>query len=155
MKFRLASLAALITVTRALVQLPGVPFRSPVTVAPGYTARVIFSNITAPRGIAFDSKGNLLVVERGLGVTVFSPTNLGSVGGIGAWNREVVIKNANLTHGIQLEGNKLYVSTAKDVLLYSWDPVTQTVGTAAPYPVVDGLPADGGQSSRLSLEFLR
>jgi len=109
-------------------------------VAPGFTARVIFSNLTAPRGVAFDSKENILVVERGLGVSVFSQSLATPVN---AWNRELVIKNADLTHGIQIEGNKLYVSTAKDVLLYSWDPATRTVGSAAPYPVVTGLPADG------------
>lgn len=47
-------------------------FRSPVTVAPGLTAAPIFNNLTAPRGIALDSQQNLLVVERGLGVTAFT-----------------------------------------------------------------------------------
>ncbi|EEB88093.1 hypothetical protein MPER_14274, partial [Moniliophthora perniciosa FA553] len=39
---------------------------------PGLTAGVVFSNLTAPRGITFDSEGNLLVVERGFGVTALS-----------------------------------------------------------------------------------
>jgi hypothetical protein len=38
-------------------------------VSKGFTARVIASNLTTPRGIAFDKEGNLLVVEKTKGIT--------------------------------------------------------------------------------------
>lgn len=37
------------------------------TVASGYTARVVINGLKTPRGIVFDSAGNLLVVEQGGG----------------------------------------------------------------------------------------
>lgn len=140
----LALLTLLTTAWAATVQPPGVPFRSPVTVATGFSAHVLFSNLTAPRGIAFDSNQNLLVVERGLGVTAFRPATSPS----GGWERTVVVNNPSLTQGIQVDGTSLYVSTASDAIVYRYDPVTLSVDTTlSPYPVVTGLPPDGGALS--------
>lgn len=119
----------------------GVPFNSPVTVAPGFSAHVVFSNLTAPRGITFDSHHNLLVVERGFGVTAFSRVASPSDG----WERTVVVEHTGLTQGIQVDGTKLYVSTASQALLYTYDPAAKSVPAGvAPLVVVDGLPPDGG-----------
>jgi 6-phosphogluconolactonase (cycloisomerase 2 family) len=41
----------------------------PFIVSKGFTARVIASGLTTPRGIAFDKQGNLLVVEKTKGIT--------------------------------------------------------------------------------------
>lgn len=57
-----------------------VPFKAPVVVAPGFSAKVLFSNLTAPRGITFDSHGSLLVVERGFGITAFTKRWMGASG---------------------------------------------------------------------------
>jgi hypothetical protein len=119
-------------------QADGAPFKAPVTTAPGFSARVLFSNLTTPRGITRDAEENILVVERGFGVTAFSSTT-------GGWERQVVISNPNFTQGIQIDGDILYVSTAADVLLYHYDAVTKSVGV--PSVVVSGLPPDGGKSS--------
>lgn len=35
-------------------------------VAPGYSANVVLNGLSAPRGLIFDSAGNLLIVEQGL-----------------------------------------------------------------------------------------
>ncbi|KAL4267826.1 hypothetical protein AB1N83_001358 [Pleurotus pulmonarius] len=98
----LVALAALCTAT---FQPLGAPFLSPVTTAPGFTAQVIFSNLTAPRGIAFDDKDNLLVVERGFGVTAFTKTTQGGTSG---WERTVVINDAGFTHAIEVDGSSLF-----------------------------------------------
>ncbi|KAJ7146382.1 hypothetical protein C8R44DRAFT_864153 [Mycena epipterygia] len=115
-------------------QADGVPFKSPITTAPGFSSRVLFSNLTSPRGITLDGEENILVVERGFGVTAFSPTT-------GGWERQVVIANPNFTQGIQIDGDVLYVSTASDVLAYSYDALQKSVGS--PWVVVTGLPPDG------------
>ncbi|KAJ6601163.1 hypothetical protein DFH09DRAFT_1127031 [Mycena vulgaris] len=118
-------------------QANGAPFKSPVTVAPGFSARVLFSNLTTPRGITLDAEENILVVERGFGVTAFSPTT-------GGWERQVVISNPNFTQGIQVDGDFLYVSTASDVLVYGYDAVAKsTTGSGVPSVLVTGLPPDG------------
>ncbi|KAG9218138.1 hypothetical protein CCMSSC00406_0008077 [Pleurotus cornucopiae] len=131
----LVGLAALCAAT---FQPIGAPFLSPVTTAPGFTAQVIFSNLTAPRGIAFDDQDNLLVVERGLGVTAFTKTTQGGTSG---WERTVVISDPGFTHAIEVDGASLFVSTASEVRLYKYDSTTKTVGGST--VVVNGLPADG------------
>lgn len=138
-RFSPAVIACCINTVAAVTtfQPSGSPFKAPVTLAPGLAAHVLFSNLTSPRGIAFDSFQNLLVVERGFGVTAFSP--VGSSG----WQRQVVIENPDFTHGIQVDGTELYVSTAGQALVYSYDPEMASV-SGSPRIAVNGLPADGG-----------
>ncbi|XP_006462984.1 hypothetical protein AGABI2DRAFT_224678 [Agaricus bisporus var. bisporus H97] len=119
----------------AQIQSDGANFLSPVTVAPGLDASVIFSNLTSPRGVAIDSQQNLLVVERGVGVSAFTRVSAG-------WSRTVVIKNDQLTHGIQIDSSTLYVSTASEVLAYSYDPATQ-VASSQGSALIANLPPDG------------
>lgn len=69
-------------------------------VVSGLATGVIFSDLTSPQGIAFDSANNLLVVERGSGITALTPTATPALG----WNRTVTIQDANLTSGIQVDG---------------------------------------------------
>lgn len=42
------------------------------SVASGYEARLVAQGLEKPRGIVFDNNGNLLVVERGVGITAFT-----------------------------------------------------------------------------------
>ncbi|KAF8056905.1 hypothetical protein FPV67DRAFT_1677661 [Lyophyllum atratum] len=122
----------------------GAPFKSPITVAPGLSARVIYTNLTALGAIVFDAKQNLLAVELGVGVSAFTAVSSPSPG----WVKNVVIKNPDATYGIEVDGARLYVSTGKDILLYAYDASTKSIipGTTA-CPVVDGIPADGEFSS--------
>jgi glucose/arabinose dehydrogenase len=121
-------------------------FRSPVTVAPGLAAYPIFSNLTTPRGIAFDGAGNLLVIERGLGVTAFTEDDPACAG----WLRTVVIASANFTQGIQVDDATLYVSTSGQVIKYAYNTTTRTV-SGVPTVVVSGIPANGGEYSAFRL----
>lgn len=117
-----------------------ITFRSPVTVAQGLAATLIFNNLTTPRGITFDSHQNLLVVERGLGVTAFTSSDPSCDG----WLRTVVIPNAGFTQGIQVDGAALYVSTSGQVLRYAYDAATRTI-SGSPVVIIDGIPPDGGE----------
>lgn len=123
----------------ASFQHSGAPFKAPVNISHGFTAHVIFSNLTTPRGITIDSSQNILVVERGLGVTAFSPSLT-----LAGWDRTVVIQNTLLTQGIQVDGEKLYVSTAGDVLLYNYNSDTKSVSSSTPVTLITGVPPDGG-----------
>ncbi|PFH50981.1 hypothetical protein AMATHDRAFT_60193 [Amanita thiersii Skay4041] len=120
----------------------GAPFKSPVTTAPGFSAHVLFSNATLPRGIAFDTESNLLVIERGLGVTSLSALRESSGVTLG-WERSVIVNNPGVTHGIEIDESSLYISTAGEVLVYKYDPQTRTVASSVPITLIRGLPADG------------
>lgn len=144
MVFFLPLLFALGGVASATTFQPlGSPFKNPVTVASGLSAEVIFSNLTVPRGITFDSQNNLLVVERGFGVTAFTRVT-SSVGD--GWERTVVVSNPTFTHGIQVDGPRLFVSTGALVQVYQYDASTRSV-SGTPYTLIDGVPADGGSLS--------
>ena len=128
----------------ATFQPLGVPFKSPVTVAAGLSANVLFSNLTTPRGITFDTQQNLLVIERGFGVTAFTPTTVPAPG----WNRTVVIQNTGFTQGIQIDGDKLYVSTATTTLIYQYNALSKSiVPNVPPISIVADIPGDGGASN--------
>ncbi|EKM48709.1 uncharacterized protein PHACADRAFT_108421 [Phanerochaete carnosa HHB-10118-sp] len=123
-------------------------FRSPVTTASGLATTPIFAGLVTPRGIVFDGAGALLVVERGLGVTAFVEDAPGCDG----WLRSVVLQNANLTQGIQVDGARLYVSTSGEVLRFAYDTAARRV-TGEPEVIVDGVPPDGELTTRPILLF--
>jgi glucose/arabinose dehydrogenase len=45
------------------------------SVAPGWLVQVVASGLTKPRGIVFDSEGNLLVVQQGYGISRLNLTS--------------------------------------------------------------------------------
>ena len=47
------------------------------SVAPGFESRLVAAGLKSPRGIQFDSAGNLLVVEQGGGVVALNFTDYG------------------------------------------------------------------------------
>ena len=102
------------------------------SLAPGYKAQLIATNLTKPRGLIFDSQGHLLVVEQGAGITGLSVQDQG--GDCLKVSQKVdVVQNANLTHGITLsnDGKTLYASSAEAVLSWPYNAIkTSTTGTA-------------------------
>jgi glucose/arabinose dehydrogenase len=54
----------------------GPKYAAPV-VAKGFTARVVISGLTRPRGMVFDTEGNLLVVQNRKEITAFQMSNEG------------------------------------------------------------------------------
>ncbi|KAJ7621516.1 hypothetical protein DFH06DRAFT_1105462 [Mycena polygramma] len=132
--FLLAAVCNAASSTSSTFQADGVPFRSPVTVASGFSAQVLFSNLASPRGITLDAEENILLVERGFGITAFSPVN-------GGWERTIVVSNPNFTQGIQVDGDLLYVSTASELLVYTYNATQKSVNSSA--VLVTGIPSDG------------
>lgn len=90
------------------------------SVAPGYVARLVANNLNTPRGIAFDSEDNLLVVESGSGITALRIRDDGG-GCFSSPSRSTVVNDSSLNHGITLSenGNTLYASSPESA--YSWD----------------------------------
>ncbi|KAI0789184.1 hypothetical protein C8Q75DRAFT_177587 [Abortiporus biennis] len=119
-------------------------FRSPVTVFSGLSATPIFNNLTTPRGITINSNQNLLVVERGFGVTAFKENDSTCSNG---WLRTIVIQNTEFTHRIQVSGESLYVSTDSEILRYIYDSTTRTV-IGNPVVIISGIPPGGELTTR-------
>jgi hypothetical protein len=96
-----------------------------VLTAPGWRAVKVAGGLTQPRGLTFDTEGNLLVIQNGLGITAHK---VGSDGCLGS--AKTVVTARNLNHGIAIskDGKTLYASSATTVFAWSYDSSTQTVG---------------------------
>ncbi|KAG8738888.1 hypothetical protein FRC10_006405 [Ceratobasidium sp. 414] len=103
-------------------------FKFPPVTAPEVTAHVIYNNLTSPRDIHFDDSGNLLVIERPLGVTALTPRFDATCPG---WERRIVLTQADLNHGIQVgpgpkrgrdRNQYLYASSQESVFRWEYDP---------------------------------
>ncbi|RDA91637.1 hypothetical protein CP533_0059 [Ophiocordyceps camponoti-saundersi (nom. inval.)] len=88
-----------------------------VASAEGLSHRLVLDGLSKPRGLVEDSRGNLLVVERGKGVlrVVLDGSGVG-VAGMG-----MAVDEDTLNHGIDLstDGRILFASSSTDV--YAWD----------------------------------
>ncbi|TFK73859.1 hypothetical protein BDN72DRAFT_893582 [Pluteus cervinus] len=150
------SFCFLLLATRAIAQTTyqtlGQSFKYPFTTSSHYTSSVLFSNLTNPHGLTFDTYGNILVVERGVGITAFSPAPV--VNPLGAWQRKVLVSNSALTGAIAHEDGKIYVTTNSQALIYLYDEDNVEVGGsfADSYPVVTGLPSAGEPIHTIRLE---
>ena len=72
---------------------PGYPAPS---VASGYSASLIAQQLTKPRGIKFDTSGNLLVVEQGKGITALTLTS-GNGDCVMVSNRTEIISDSSVS----------------------------------------------------------
>lgn len=68
------------------------------SVAAGYEARLIAQGLQKPRGIIFDNKNNLLVVERGVGITSFQVDGSGSC--VSLKNKKTVVGDGTVGYFI-------------------------------------------------------
>lgn len=89
-------------------------------VADGYTARLVATNLTSPRGMKFDTEGNLLVVEQEVGIAVLRFEDDGG-DCLRMTSKETLVAIDTLNHGIEIssDGNTLYASDSDK--LYAWD----------------------------------
>jgi len=90
------------------------------SVASGYSARLVATGLTSPRGIKFDTAGNLLVIEEEVGVSALRFEDDGD-GCPNLASKDTVVADTSLNHGIEIseDGNTLYASNSDK--LYSWD----------------------------------
>jgi hypothetical protein len=100
------------------------PLAFPVSTAKGWKATKIAGGLIQPRGLVFDSVGNLLVVQNGLGITVHK------VGSDGCFTAsKTLIAQRNINHGIvlSLDGKTLYASSATSVFAWTYNPSAMSV----------------------------
>ncbi|KAH7312226.1 soluble quino protein glucose/sorbosone dehydrogenase [Stachybotrys elegans] len=95
-----------------------VSYPAPVA-ADGWSYRLVATNLTKPRGLLFDTEGNLLVVDSGVGLLRMT---LRDDGGncVSVDEQTTLVENDELNHGIELseDGRTLYASSSQNV--YSW-----------------------------------
>ncbi|KAJ4421351.1 hypothetical protein N0V85_000223 [Neurospora sp. IMI 360204] len=85
----------------------------------GYEARLVATGLKKPRGVIIDSKGRLLVVEAGKGITHLTIKDDGWPC-LSVEKTTTLVSMIDLNHGIELsvDGKTLYTSTSNSV--YSW-----------------------------------
>ncbi|TFK28282.1 hypothetical protein FA15DRAFT_753613 [Coprinopsis marcescibilis] len=76
-----------------------------------------------PRGIAIDPRGNLLVIQRGRGLTGHTLDANGCV-----TSTKTIISNTQINHGIDLtpDGRRIIASSADAAWSWDYDPATMT-----------------------------
>ncbi|KAF2018623.1 soluble quino protein glucose dehydrogenase [Aaosphaeria arxii CBS 175.79] len=94
------------------------------SVAPGWTVQVVASGLSSPRGLKFDSEGNLLVVQQDVGISRLRLTNDDGACVKIDGDVEDIIPDADFNHGIELsgDGRTLYASTPQSVYEWDYDP---------------------------------
>ncbi|KAL8723414.1 MAG: hypothetical protein Q9181_007285, partial [Wetmoreana brouardii] len=97
------------------------------SLAPGYKAQLIATNLTKPRGLIVDSNGHLLVVQQEVGITSLSIQDQGGHC-LKVSQKTDVVKDAKLTHGIALsgDGKTLYASSVEAVFCWPYDAAKST-----------------------------
>jgi glucose/arabinose dehydrogenase len=116
-------------------------------IAKGYTANVVINKLTKPRGLIVDTEGNLLIVERGKGITAIKLNDQG-VDCVSPGQKITVVSSTALNHGIELsaDGKKLYASDSSNV--YSWDYDAKQAKTTSPKATIITGMFNTGHSSR-------
>lgn len=98
------------------------------SVATGYQAALVATGVSNPRGIAFDSSENLLVVQSGSGIASLQLQDDGGTC-ISVKAKKIVLEAKALNHGLALsqDGKTLYASTPEAAYSWDYDPVASTV----------------------------
>lgn len=113
----------------------------------GYCAWTWASNLSSPRGIVRNSRGDILVVEQGQGRISLLFDDDGN-GVSGSTERVSLVTLSGLNHGIAIDGGYLYASTSTTVYRWAYAGGREPLGAAQ--TVVTGLPS-GGHSTRTLL----
>ncbi|KAF1937315.1 cellobiose dehydrogenase-like protein [Clathrospora elynae] len=96
----------------------------PVNTAKGWKVTKVAGGLTQPLGLIFDTAGNILVIENGLGITVHEVLSNGCL-----TSSKILITQRNLNYGIALsrDGKTLYASSATFVFAWSYDVATMSL----------------------------
>ena len=99
------------------------------SVASGYQAALVATGVSNPRGIVFDSSGNLLVVQSGSGIASLQLQDSGGTC-ISVKSRKVILEAKALNHGLALsqDGKTLYASTPEAAYSWDYDPAASALG---------------------------
>ncbi|KAF1849745.1 iron reductase domain protein [Cucurbitaria berberidis CBS 394.84] len=115
------------------------PLHFPVNTAKGWRAVKVAGGLTQPRGLLFDTAGNLLVVQNGLGITAHKIDPNGCFA-----SSKTILTHRNLNHGIVLsqDGKTLYASSATSAFAWAYDAATMSVSGNST-TIVSGMDARG------------
>lgn len=85
-------------------QCPSTPLQhdypADIVLASGWNTSLVATNLTWPRGMVFDSEGNLLVVDKGVGLLAYKVVE-NENGGACLTERKVMIGNEEVSRVIQ------------------------------------------------------
>ncbi|EOA92137.1 uncharacterized protein SETTUDRAFT_18787 [Exserohilum turcica Et28A] len=118
-----------------------------VRTAKGWKATKVAGGLTQPRGLIFDTAGNLLIVQNGFGITAHKVSDSGCLE-----SSKTLIAQRNLNHGIVVsqDGKTLYASSATTVFAWKYDADTMSVlGNAT--TIVTGMDTKGHVTRSLSI----
>lgn len=139
-----ALLTALAQISSAACPNLKASYPAPV-LSDGWEATLVANDLTAPRGIVFDSEGGLLVVDKGVGVVRYEFTDGGS-GCLDVSKKTSLVNYTGvsiisisetlradmpqLNHGIALstDGKTLYASGSENVYAWEYDATVPSVG---------------------------
>ncbi|KAK7032776.1 soluble quino protein glucose dehydrogenase [Favolaschia claudopus] len=96
----------------------------PLNTPSGWTANGFASNLTNPRGIAFDKRGHLLVVQSGVGIVAFTLNPDGS-----AASKRTLLNNTLLNHAVALsnDGSILFASSSNTTWRWNYNAAALTL----------------------------
>ena len=119
----------------------------PVDAAKGWRVTKVAGSLIQPRGLAFDGAGNLLVVQKGFGITAHKVFPNGCLE-----PPKVVIAQQNLNHGIVFsqDGKTLYASSATSVFAWAYDAATMSISGSS-RTIVTGMDSKGHITRSLSI----
>ena len=118
-----------------------------VNTTKGWRATKIAGGLTQPRGLLFDTAGNLLVIQNGLGISVHK------IGPEGCFaTSKTLITQRNLNHGIALseDGKTLFASSATSVFAWSYDSENM-VASETSRTVISGMGSRGHVTRTLAI----
>jgi glucose/arabinose dehydrogenase len=125
-------LAGLLLVPHAMADCPNQlqPANGAPIMAKGYEAKLLVGGLKTPRGIIFDSDGNLLVTETA--TASIRRIELEDKGGMDVCvvNSTQIVVNPGINHGIAFsnDGKTLFTSNSTDVFSYSYNITTGITG---------------------------
>ena len=102
----------------------------------GFEWDIISVNLSTPRDITFDSRGRLLILEAGSGITALTLSN-DSCSVVTATTQ--LLSNSSLNHGIEFstDGNTLYASSNNSA--WAWDYNVDGPNISNPRIIVTGM----------------
>jgi glucose/arabinose dehydrogenase len=117
----------------------------------GFTWDIIATNQSTARGIIFDSRGRLLVVQSGTGIVALSLSN-DSCATI--TESTTVLQNTSLNHGIEFstDGKTLYASSRDNA--WSWDYDADSASISNPRLIITGMGATSHSTRTLHISPL-
>ncbi|KAF2177307.1 soluble quino protein glucose dehydrogenase [Zopfia rhizophila CBS 207.26] len=146
LKYLFITFAALVSQATAQTCATINPANAP-TWGSGFSGRVVMNGLRTPRGLVFDTLGNLLIVESGgSGVRYVKLQDNGGTNVCVASSKQL-IPERGLNHAIDIsaDGKTLFVSSMTTVWSYPYDAAAGTVGTRK--TLITGM-SNGGHQTR-------